>query len=93
MLKRCVNLCMCKGCVYLIRVYILFSLVERHIQVSGCPKSAQSKTNFCVRHGGGRKCAMEGCAKVARGRTSHCAAHGGGIRCCVEGCNKAAVGR
>ncbi|CAM9664700.1 unnamed protein product [Ectocarpus sp. 6 AP-2014] len=62
-------------------------------QFPNCPKSAQSKTNFCVRHGGGRKCSIPGCLKVARGRTSHCAAHGGGVRCCVESCNKAAVGR
>lgn len=62
-------------------------------QFPNCPKSAQSKTSFCVRHGGGRKCSIVGCVKVARGRTSHCAAHGGGVRCCMESCNKAAVGR
>jgi hypothetical protein len=43
----------------------------------GCDKSAQSSTNFCVKHGGGKKCQSEGCEKVARGKTPYCAAVSG----------------
>jgi hypothetical protein len=42
--------------------------------VEGCDKSAQSSTNFCVKHGGGKKCQFEDCEKVARGKTLFCAA-------------------
>ena len=56
-------------------------------------KSAQSSTKYCVKHGGGKKCAHEGCVRVARGRTLYCAAHGGGVRCKMEGCNRVAIGK
>lgn len=42
--------------------------------MEGCDKSAQSSTNFCVKHGGGKKCQFHGCEKVARGKTLFCAA-------------------
>jgi hypothetical protein len=64
----------------------------------GCEKSAQSSTNFCVKHGGGKKCMWhdEGnkrCDRVARGRTDYCASHGGGVRCRLDGCNRVAIGK
>ena len=40
------------------------------VHAAGCTKSAQSSTQFCVRHGGGRKCMVEGCSKVGKRRTA-----------------------
>ena len=41
-------------------------------------QSARGRTQFCVSHGGGKRCAKENCSKSARGRTNYCVAHGGG---------------
>lgn len=57
-----------------------------------CPKSVHGGTNFCVAHGGGKRCAVPGCTKSARGRTDCCVKHGGGKRCRVENCEKSAQG-
>ena len=48
----------------------------------GCMKSARGRTNYCVKHGGGKKCKSEGCDKSAQGSTDFCKAHRGGKRCC-----------
>ena len=40
------------------------------VHAAGCTKSAQSSTQFCVWHGGGRKCMVEGCSKVGKRRTA-----------------------
>ncbi|QHO03737.1 putative WRKY transcription factor [Arachis hypogaea] len=61
-----------------------------HLQV--VPKSVHGGTNFCVAHGGGKRCAVAGCTKSARGRTDCCVRHGGGKRCKFEGCGKSAQG-
>ncbi|CAA6665928.1 unnamed protein product [Spirodela intermedia] len=58
-----------------------------------CPKSVHGGTQFCVAHGGGKRCAISGCTKSARGRTDFCVRHGGGKRCRSEGCGKSAQGR
>jgi hypothetical protein len=52
---------------------------------SGCNKSAQSPTLFCVVHGGGKRCQHLGCDKSAEGANSFCIAHGGGKRCHQSG--------
>ncbi|KAF3448642.1 hypothetical protein FNV43_RR09355 [Rhamnella rubrinervis] len=57
-----------------------------------CTKSVHGGTNFCVAHGGGKRCAMPECTKSARGRTDYCVRHGGGKRCKFEGCGKSAQG-
>ncbi|KAJ0100564.1 hypothetical protein Patl1_21672 [Pistacia atlantica] len=49
-------------------------------------------TNFCVAHGGGKRCAVPEGTKSARGRTDFCVLHGGGKRCKFEGCGKSAQG-
>jgi len=49
-------------------------------------------TQFCVAHGGGKRCVVEGCTKSARGRTDRCVGHGGGKRCISAGCDKSAQG-
>eukprot|EP00854_Cymbomonas_tetramitiformis_P008690 gene8690-biopygen8835 len=58
----------------------------------GCPKSAAGRTNFCVAHGGGKRCQRDGCTKRAVGTTPYCVSHGGGKRCQIEGCTKSAQG-
>ena len=68
-----------------------FPTTGRKCQASGCSKCAQGKTNFCISHGGGRRCTFPGCTKGARDRL-YCAAHGGGRRCSAPDCRKAAVG-
>mmetsp|Transcript_32109 Transcript_32109/g.60322 ORF Transcript_32109/g.60322 Transcript_32109/m.60322 type:complete len:327 (-) Transcript_32109:263-1243(-) len=55
-----------------------------------CTRLAVQPTPFCLRHGGGRRCAHEGCTKSAD--KQFCVAHGGGRRCKHEGCNKSAQG-
>ena len=59
----------------------------------GCSKPAASAgTQYCIAHGGGRRCQHEGCTKgaVKGGGTQHCQARGGGRRCQHEGCSKSA---
>uniref|UniRef100_A0A6N2KN58 WRKY19-like zinc finger domain-containing protein n=1 Tax=Salix viminalis TaxID=40686 RepID=A0A6N2KN58_SALVM len=56
------------------------------------PKSVHGGTNFCVAHGGGKRCVVPGCTKSARGRTDCCVRHGGGKRCRVQNCGKSAQG-
>ena len=55
------------------RILLSRSLNDRKCTFEGCFKSAQSPTQFCVKHGGGKTCVTEGCIKVSRGTTSHCA--------------------
>lgn len=49
--------------------------------MTGCTKSARGRTDYCVRHGGGKRCQAPGCGKSAQGSTDFCKAHGGGKRC------------
>jgi hypothetical protein len=51
-----------------------------------CPTAARDKTDFCVTHGGGKRCAAkigngDPCPASAVGKTDFCVTHGGGIRC------------
>lgn len=57
-----------------------------------CTKSVHGGTNFCVAHGGGKRCAVSECIRSARGRTNFCVRHGGGRRCHSVGCGKSAQG-
>jgi hypothetical protein len=59
----------------------------------GCTSSARGKTNFCKRHGGGKRCEEEGCTSSAIGKTNFCITHGGGKRCEEEGCTSSAIGK
>ncbi|KAK3238186.1 hypothetical protein CYMTET_51787 [Cymbomonas tetramitiformis] len=61
-------------------------------EADGCTKAAQSSTEYCVAHGGGKRCQADGCTKSARGSTDYCKAHGGGKRCQADGCTKSAIG-
>ena len=45
---------------------------------------------YCVAHGGGRRCEHDNCSKVAQSGTKLCVAHGGGRRCQTDGCQKSA---
>ena len=55
-----------------------------------CTKFARSKSDFCINHGGGRRCRHQGCTRAARDTYDYCINHGGGRRCEYEGCNTAA---
>lgn len=63
----------------------------RRCYFEGCQKCSQGNTNYCVSHGGGKRCSVVGCEKGARDRF-FCTAHGGGKRCSETGCARAAVG-
>lgn len=63
-----------------------------------CHYPACTKTRlgpeFCIRHGGGKRCEFPGCAKGASGTVGGgarwCIAHGGGRKCRIEGCKSTA---
>ena len=63
----------------------------RQCKFEHCEMFRQGNTQFCKRHGGGRKCQVDGCTKLARGR-KYCASHGGGKRCIEPNCIRMAVG-
>ena len=66
---------------------------SRRCREESCSKQAQGGRDYCVAHGGGRRCQHKGCSKAAAGGgTIHCKAHGGGRRCQHKGCSKAAAG-
>jgi hypothetical protein len=52
-----------------------------------------SKSDFCISHGGGKRCKEQGCKSGAEGKTDFCVFHGGGDRCIEQGCNKSAVSK
>jgi hypothetical protein len=58
----------------------------------GCKKSARSKSDKCIEHGGGLRCIEPGCKKSAVNKSDKCKAHGGGLRCIEPGCKKSARG-
>lgn len=41
----------------------------------------------CIRHGGGRRCAVDGCPNASQAM-GKCKRHGGGSRCRVQDCNR-----
>ena len=61
-----------------------------------CTKFALGKTDYCINHGGGKRCIEPECKQSARGKTDFCSNHGGGKRCpnCIDwidskiGCKK-----
>ena len=57
-----------------------------------CTKSAQGNTDYCVAHGGGKRCIEPDCTKSAAGNTGYCKRHGGGKRCIEPYCTKSAIG-
>ncbi|XP_058203115.1 probable WRKY transcription factor 19, partial [Rhododendron vialii] len=61
-------------------------------QMMGQTERAEGRTDFCIAHGGGRRCSQEGCGRAARGKTGLCIRHGGGMRCQKENCTKSAEG-
>ena len=66
---------------------------KRRCLTSGCPSSAQGKTDHCVAHGGGKRCLTSGCPSSAQGKTDHCKVHGGGKRCITSACPSSAEGK
>jgi len=58
-----------------------------------CKKSAVSRSDTCIEHGGGKRCVTLGCKKSARGTSDTCTVHGGGKRCVTLGCKKSARGK
>ena len=58
--------------------------------VDECKSSAQGKTDFCKKHGGGNRCSIEDCPSSARSKTDFCVSHGGGNRCSIEDCQSSA---
>jgi hypothetical protein len=67
--------------------------VSRACHYPGCTKTRLGP-QYCIRHGGGKRCEVPGCAKGASGTIGggarFCIAHGGGRRCRIEGCNSTA---
>ena len=67
--------------------------ISRACHFAGCTKTRLG-AEFCIRHGGGKRCEVPGCAKGASGTVGggarFCIAHGGGRRCRVEGCKSTA---
>ena len=65
----------------------------RACQHPGCTKTRLGP-QFCIRHGGGKRCEVPGCNKGASGTIGggahFCIAHGGGRRCRIEGCQSTA---
>jgi hypothetical protein len=62
----------------------------------GCEKLGARGTQFCILHGGGKRCQEPRCTKAANGSYAFCIAHGGGKRftypnCKVPNCNVSAV--
>jgi hypothetical protein len=58
----------------------------------GCFKYQQGRTQFCITHGGGRRCLAPGCSKSVQGKSQHCISHGGGRRCQYADCHRSARG-
>jgi hypothetical protein len=67
---------------------------QRMCKRIGCGKQAVrgGDPDYCIAHGGGRRCQQSGCKNVAQGGTRFCKRHGGGRRCQQEGCGTAAQG-
>ncbi|CAL5425713.1 unnamed protein product [Camellia sinensis] len=72
--------CVWSGCMVL---GVPCAWVAEWVLVAGDNDGAWSggRTDFCVRHGGSKRCKSEGCGKSAQGSTDFCKAHGGGKRC------------
>ena len=51
----------------------------------------RSNTDYCKRHGGGKRCIEPDCTKSAEGKTDFCKRHGGGKRCIEPDCTKSAI--
>lgn len=69
------------------------SAKKERCQVLGCMRfSRDRRARRCIRHGGGRRCALEGCGKAAKSSADFCIAHGGGRRCFTAGCTKSSAG-
>jgi hypothetical protein len=67
--------------------------ISRACHYPGCTKTRLGP-QYCIRHGGGKRCEVEGCTKGASGTVGggarFCIAHGGGRRCRVDGCRSTA---
>jgi hypothetical protein len=50
----------------------------KRCSVDECTKSARSKSDKCIEHGGGKRCIVKYCTKSAQGKSDKCIAHGGG---------------
>jgi hypothetical protein len=61
--------------------------------LEGCNKLARNKSDFCISHGGGKRCIKEECNKSAQDNTDFCVNHGGGRRCIEEGCTSVSKGK
>ncbi|CAH1426207.1 unnamed protein product [Lactuca virosa] len=59
---------------------------------TGCSNAARGKWDFCIKHGGGKRCVVEGCSRSAELQPGLCISHGGGRRCWFHGCTKGAQG-
>ena len=64
---------------------------SKRCKYDGCIKIAIG--DFCVSHGGGKRCVEDGCESSARSKSDFCKKHGGGKRCKQDGCNNSAVGK
>ena len=45
---------------------------------NNCNKYARSKSEYCSKHGGGKRCKEPECPSGAIGSTKYCSKHGGG---------------
>jgi hypothetical protein len=56
----------------------------------GCKKSARNGTDYCINHGGGKRCIEPDCKSGAESPTDFCKKHGGGKRCIEPDCKSGA---
>lgn len=64
-------------------------VLRRNCNFPGCTKKRKSG-GFCIRHGGGKRCAAAGCEKAAQ-KGGFCRGHGGGSRCKMLDCKKSVI--
>ena len=51
-----------------------------------CNSGARYNSDYCTKHGGGKRCQEKDCIKSAQGKTDYCVKHGGGKRCQEKDC-------
>ena len=57
---------------------------------TSCKKGQVSGYQFCIAHGGGKRCKESECTKTAK-TGGYCGTHGGGKRCAHKGCTTGAA--
>lgn len=59
-------------------------------QFQECTSGVADHTNYCKKHGGGKRCQEPECKRSARAKSNFCVMHGGGKRCKELNCKSGA---